>query len=430
MTGDAEASSRSARLADGLLFVWIVAFLGAAAVVALAYPFGHGFDEIEHWSMIVALSRAPTLFPTYGDYRILDADLVHWSAIPNYLAHPPLYYLLMAPLAVLFPDEPRVVRFADLLLVATGLLVALRAGRSRFVAAGDRFLFGVLLFGLSTTCGVAGLVNNDGLLILEFGLLFALVVAERDRPIALALLIAAIGWTKFNGFVFAVLLLALARLAEMARTRRLALGRGDLAVFLGGALGAVPTLVTWLRHGRLVWAPAAFPDWFEHVDPTVAAAFGRFDFAAWFFHAVAIKFAARPALLDLSLAVALLIVLPALLALAPQRGRRAAAEVGRVTTRPAVVALLLYAVLHVVYAWGSMRSTGSMVEAQIRYYVAPWFFVAAAVPVGLSRLPATVARLGRIAVVLLVITASIPASIALGLVVAPSPPTLPSPPAR
>ncbi len=414
MTGPTTAapSSWTDRLADRLLFAWIVAFAAVAVVFAFAYPFGHAFDEIEHWSMIVALWQRPTLFPDYGTYRVLALDLSTWTDQVNYLAHPPLYYLTMGPITALFPGDARPVRLADAALVIAGLAVAARAGARHFAIPADRKVFRFLVFGLSASCGIAGLVNNDALLIFEFGLLFALLADDRRRPLALGIVVAAIGWTKFNGFVAALALVALLRLFETAADRRLRPTRADVAVVLGAAVGAIPTLVCLARVGRPVWSPETFPDWFDHVRPEIAASLAFADFAGWFFRTIGHRFFADGGVLGLSVGLLALLGL-ALVPLAPTGpGRRP----GEALARAGVVMLAVYAGLHLVYAYGSMRGTGSMVEAQARYYVAPWIPLAFAVAFGLARLPARLAPVARAVVVAVVVAASVPMSLAIALV--------------
>ncbi|MDK9696364.1 MAG: hypothetical protein OEL76_08235 [Siculibacillus sp.] len=447
MTRPGDASDLGARLADLLAVAWIAAFAAVAVAFALAYPFGHAFDEIEHYSMIVALHEAPTLFPDLGAQRILAADRAGWSQMPNYLAHPPLHHLAMGPLAGLFPGDVRPVRLAGAALVLVGLLAAWVAGRRRLASPADRLVFTFALFGLPATWGVAALINNDAALVCEFGLLFAALAADRRRPVVVGLLVAAIGWTKFNGFAAALILLALLRLFELRRDGWRPT-QTDVAAALGAAVGAVPTIATLLRWGRPVWRPERFPDWFDHVRPEIAATLSPFDYAVWFFDTVARRFPARIDSFDLALPLLGLIGLAAL-ALRPAAGP----DRGRDLARAGVVALLLYAALHLGYGWRSMRETGSMVEAQSRYYLAPWVFFAFALPIGIATLPATVARLARALVVAVVVVASVPASLVAALVapaavdaghggdrrpgarllapaVDPPPPTPPAPPGR
>jgi hypothetical protein len=398
--------SRGDRLADLAVFAWGCCFVTIAAVFAVIYPFGHAFDEIEHYSMIVALWQHPTAFVDHASLRVLDLDLGAWSERPNYLAHPPLYHLLMGPIAALMPGDVRIVRLVDVAMVAIGLVLALRAGARHLPRAGDRLAFGFLVFGLSTVDGVAALVNNDDLLILEFGVLFALLAADRRRPIAVGLVLAAIGWTKLNGFVAALLVLGLDRLFAAGRDRNLSPRLADLPLALGAGIGLVPMVATWIRWGRPVWTPPEFPAWFDRIRPDLAATTGPLDFARWFFATIGEKLAARPENIDVTFAAGLIVLVGA----ACLAGRAHPEPRIRDLARASWLAFLVYALIHVAYAHQSMRTTGSMVEAQPRYYGAPWIFFAFAVAVGLAALPPLLARAARVVIVGFVLVASIPSS--------------------
>src|SRR5829696_10455775 len=86
----------------------------AAAVVVLAHllialatawhaPFPTEFDELQHLSVIRSQREAPSLFPDHRTERILSLPgLAAWTDKPNYIPHPPLYYLRSRP----FPAPP------------------------------------------------------------------------------------------------------------------------------------------------------------------------------------------------------------------------------------------------------------------------------------------------------------------------------------
>ncbi|MFL5179740.1 MAG: hypothetical protein ACJ8CQ_04280, partial [Microvirga sp.] len=72
----------------------LLAHLLIALATAWQAPFPTEFDELQHLSVIRAQREAPSLFPDHRTEQILSLpSLSAWTDTPNYIPHPPLYYL-------------------------------------------------------------------------------------------------------------------------------------------------------------------------------------------------------------------------------------------------------------------------------------------------------------------------------------------------
>ena len=353
-----------------------------AIVVALTHPLGDGFDERAHYSYVRAMAADPTLWPDHETLRLLAGEALTWSDQPNYLAHPPLYHLLAAPLSALTPGDPRLLRLLDGALVTAGLVLAGLGGLARIADPLARILFVATLFGLPVTIGVAGLVNNDALMIAEIGALVFLLGRDRAPPWAIALLLAALGWTKLTGFVAGATAVGLLRLAAVAEGRARLVSAETALIAAGLLVGLAPLVVTWVQFGRPIWMPAAFPDWFDAVPPADRAGLGLVDFARLYLDHLGRRLPYRAETFHGG-AILIGVFLAAATALLPT-GRpgpdRTLARVGLLTT-------IAFVALHFVHAWASARNQGILTDLQTRYLAAIWPFLAVAVAVGLANLP-------------------------------------------
>lgn len=362
--------------ADNDVTIFLVAivaiFATGAALTLLHIPFPSQFDELQHVSFIVALREAPTLFPTYGTYEVLTPDLRTWSDAINYIAHPPLYYLLLAPLG----DNILVLRAINLAMAVAGFALCAQAGVSLLATRMQRIAYLLVLFAFSKPMLIAGMINNDNLVLLETGLLFWLIAGERRRPFAMAILLALLGWTKFNAFVGLVTMVGLLQIGAIWRRQESLFGKSSLLLAGGVAIGAVPTIANLMRLGALAYVPVHF----LYVEPSARPGFAFPEFAAAFFHQIGNKFLFADGAADM---------LPALIVAAMLGG---AAIFDRTNPRARTIAVcawlatLLFAAIHLRYGWNSFRTLGSMSDAQSRYYVMLWPGFALAAVMGASAL--------------------------------------------
>lgn len=365
-----------------VFFVAIVAiFATGGALTLLHIPFPSQFDELQHYSFIVALREAPTLFPAYGTYKVLTGDLKTWSDAINYIAHPPLAYLLLAPLG----DNILVLRAVNLAMAVAGFALCAQAGVGLLATRLQRIAYLLVLFAFSKPMLIAGMINNDNLVLLETGLLFWLVTRERARPVAVAIVLALLGWTKFNAFVGLVAMVGLLQISAIWRREQSLFGLGSLALAAGVAVGAIPTVANLVQLG----VPAYVPVHFLYVEPSARPDFTFAQFASAFFHQIGYKFLFADGAANMlpALIVAALVAGAAMLDRTNLRARRIAVC--------AWLATLFFAAIHLRYGWNSFRTLGSMSDAQSRYYVMLWPGFALAIVMGASALCAMLPRLTR-----------------------------------
>ena len=343
--------------------------------VALAVPFPNWIDELGHFSMIRAQYDAPALFPDWSVYRMLDvADLSRWSAEPNYINHPALYYLLLAPLFALSAD-PLLFRLVNMAMAVGALLLMLVAVRRRFGADAVSpvwFAFAAAAFPKAAVVG--GAINNDNLAMLAAAGLFAGVMGMPGAVWWLLAGLAVAGWTKLTAFV------ALSAVVGCWLALRLMRGEvrwGDPLIRCAGAgvvIGAAPYLVTLARTGQVVWVHAA--TWY--VPPGERAALDFPGFAAHFFRMLAHKWPAAEGAFPLWVVVGLL----ALMAGTAVLGARA-----RVVRLPMLaygfgIGVLL--AVHLIFGWRSFVALGDLTIAQARYYHVLWPGVALGLAAGMT----------------------------------------------
>ncbi len=386
------------------LFAWVLLFGGFAALSALSLPIDNNYDEIQHYSFIRELWAHPTLFPAYGQYRILAGDLATWTAEPNYLSHPALYYLLTGPLTALFPGQALPIRLFDVALVMTGLVFACQGLLHRMPGFETRVLLVALVFALSESTKMAALINNDDLLVCETGLLIWARAGQRHRPVLVALLLAAIGWTKFNGFVAAALFLGLAHLSATLHGREKLFGRTGLLLLAGVAVGALPALAVFHEFGRLVWVPERFPDWFNYATPEEKAVTTIWTYGRWFGREIGRRFPFQQSLVDV---MPLLLVFLGL-ALSALRPAAARAPDDADIARSGVVTTLAFALIIWLYGWRNFTVSSILSEAQPRYFIVAWFPFVFAVTLGVAALPRPLVRPVALILLAAVIAVSTP----------------------
>ena len=372
------------------LFVVALGLFAIGGLLTLLYvPFPTAYDELQHLSFIHALRDAPALFPHYGAYRVLRPDLAGWTDAFNYIAHPPLYYLLLAP----FGDNITVLRAINLAMALAGFALCAHAGLKLLGTTGQRIAFLALLLVFSKPALIAGMVNNDNLVLLETGVLFQLlaraipscharegghpdsIVESRVRGndsryegtglanvIAIAAVLALTGWTKFNAFVGLTLWVGLLHLATVLRRNERAFGRASFVLLAGVAIGALPALINLATIGSVAYVPVDF----LFVEPSARQSYDFPQFVAAFFGKIGQKIFFMDGVIDLMPAAILMILLGPFAAFA------AAARRTRDIAVAAWAAALLFATVHVFYGWNSFRMLGSMSDAQSRYYAMLW----------------------------------------------------------
>jgi hypothetical protein len=387
-------ASNEINLDAGILFaVMLAAHIFVASSVALYSFFPSSYDEIAHISFIKAMADAPVLFPHYGDYRLLDPkDLSLWTSEPNYLAHPSLYYLFMAPLWSLTGGNVLALRFADVFLSSLGLALTAVAGAKLIEAPRTKLLFILLVFCFPKNPVIGGIVSNDNFVLIAAGLFFWGCASERHRTLFLCLGLILAGWTKLTALVGLGAAAGFLVLYSTLHDREPLFRRTHLALAFATLLGFVPYAVNWLRTGHLLYVPQ---NSFWVLPADQRPDLNIFTFASVFFWRIADKFPALDRMMNDTLPLALL-VLVSLAALASQGEEKA-----RRVAMSFLFALAVFVPIHFFYAWQTFLSAGQTIDAQPRYYNELWPGFALALALACTAIDRKKLPLATIAVVIL-----------------------------
>jgi hypothetical protein len=340
-----------------------------------------GFDEVAQVSYIAAVQRdGPEPLTAL---RLLDPASFRFTAAPNYLNHPPLYYWALAAAGPHLEGQPRALlwyRIVNTLLAVLGLIACLRLGAG--LGRMEFYAYAVPLVAMPVLVPLAGAINNDNaafcggaIAILALSRLVQ-TGGRRFLFMAAAGLIMA-GWAKLTGLLL-VGGVTTAVICYLAWRRRLPKSQfWTLAAAL--AVAAVPYLVliahygspapdTAAQHAMLVsesrqYGWAAMP---RLPFPAYAAEFVTDYFRRWL-----------PGFVPQSPAAWTILFIPVLAVLIAALG--IAAAVRRVAQRcecPADVLVVACAlataatfVVHIVFSYQRHLATGWMLDAYPRYYL-------------------------------------------------------------
>lgn len=358
-----------------LLVVWI--YFTMTLLGALSSPFPTIFDELQHYSVIRAQFEDPALFPDWSRYLLLrESDLTHWSQTPNYINHPSLYYLLLAPLMGV-TSNPLVFRVIDVLL-STGALTIVAVAVHRRVPGqiAPPALFAVMAASFPKAMVVGGIVNNDNLAAMASAVLFAGLVGLQGEAWWIAAGLAIAGWTKLTALI-ALSTVVCAWLG--VRVISGSLKPWDRIVLFAGAgvtLGAIPYLVTYMRTGHALWVSEAA--W--RVPTAERAHLDLAGFSEYFLKLFVLKWPASEGLYSYPVAIVGLLT-PLLLAAMCMRER-----VLRPLTMAYAVGVSVLFTIHLAFGWRSFQELGDLTIAQTRYYNVLWPGIALAATTGASRL--------------------------------------------
>ncbi|WP_158809020.1 hypothetical protein [Beijerinckia sp. L45] len=371
---------KTARPPDAKLWlvVAVAVHILVATAVAVYGAFPSTYDEIAHISFVKAMAEAPVLFPHYGSYRLLDAqNLGVWTSEPNYLAHPALYYLVMAPLWTLTGGSVLALRLADVALSAAGLALAAAAGAKLIEAPRTRLLFILLVFCFPKNPVIGGIVSNDNLVLVAAGLFLWGCASPSRRTLWLGLALALAGWTKLTALVGLGAAAGVLVVYEAWSQPGPRLRRGHAALALAVLVGLVPYLVNWTRTGHLLYVPE---NGFWTIPVAQRLTLDFWGFVAVFFGRIVEKFPAADRMMDDAwpLAGVVLVAFAALRAKGEGRARRVATGF--------LAALVIFVPIHLFYAWKTFLTFGQLSDAQPRYYNELWPGFALALALGCTAL--------------------------------------------
>ncbi|VVS97328.1 conserved membrane hypothetical protein [Sphingomonas sp. EC-HK361] len=360
--------------------VALALFAACALWIAAKMAFPSTYDELQHLSVVEAQREAPQLFADARDYRVLDArDPSRWSAKANYINHPSLYYLLMAPLRAATPSI-LALRLANVALALMALAILLWAALPRLAPAA-RWPFAILAGAFPKAAVIAGMVNNDNLAALAASMVFAGLVGAPGAAWWIAIGLALAGWSKLTALIALGAVAGVHLILRMKAGPRSMGSRALVPIAIGAAIGALPYLVTWWHTGALLYVnDAAF-----FVPPALRPLFHPADFTSAFLRALVMKWPAAESHLPFPLALAVL-GLPLLLTAVAATRRDPARLVA--TAYLAGTAILL--VIHLWFAWSAYRRIGDLTIAQPRYYGVLWPGIALGAAAALGRTPRAV----------------------------------------
>jgi hypothetical protein len=377
---DRRGPERQARfgLSTTTLFV-IGAYFAITFGLALSAPFPTMIDELQHFSVIRAQFEQPTIFPDWSRYRVLSAgDLTQWSTVPNYINHPSLYYLLLAPLMAI-TGNPLVFRLVNVMLSTGALTIVVIAANRRFAHdVVPPTLFAIIAACFPKAAVVGGMINNDNLAAVAAAALFAGLLSVPGEAWWIASALAIAGWTKLTVFVA---LAAIACASLVLRLLRRDRQRRDLLPLIAGTgagilVGAIPYIVTFLRIGQLVWVCEAA--WRIPLAARVHLDFA--GFSRHFLEILALKWPAGEGVYPFWAAVA---GLGTLLIMAIIGLRDTVLRPLGMAYAAGVVVLFM---VHLAFAWHAFRTMGDLTIVQTRYYGALWPGVALTATAGARRI--------------------------------------------
>jgi hypothetical protein len=347
-----------------VLLVVCTAHVFVATSVALYSFFPSNYDEIAHISFVKAMAEAPVLFPHYGDYRLLDPkDLGLWTSEPNYLAHPSLYYLFMAPVWILSGGSALALRLVDVGLSSVGLALTAAAGARLITVPRTKPLFILLVFCFPKNPIIGGIVSNDNFVLIAAGLFFWGCASPRHRIFWLCLALVLAGWTKLTALVGLGVATSVLMLYEMLQEGKPSFRRGHIALGFALLLGFVPYAVNWTQMGHLLFVPQ---NSFWIIPAEQRLHFDIFGFLGFFLQQIVNKFPAGDRMMDATFPLIGLV----LFSFAAFRSR--GDDKARRVALSFLAAFLIFVPIHFYYAWHTFLSSGETCDAQPRYYNELW----------------------------------------------------------
>ena len=149
-----------------VIAVILALFVIAAAANAVRKDLTLGFDEVAHLSYIAHLQSTGDTWPRLEELRLLDPATFRFTAVPNYLNHPPMFYGLLARLGPAIENQPnavRVHRFINVALATIGLAVLMALAVAAGLPRLETYAYCVPLAAIPVLAPLAGTINNDNL---------------------------------------------------------------------------------------------------------------------------------------------------------------------------------------------------------------------------------------------------------------------------
>jgi hypothetical protein len=392
---------QSAASGRGIVAIILLLFVLSAVFSAQRKDVTQGFDEVAHVSYVAALQKSGELWPALGTLKMLDPATFRFTGEPNYLNHPPLFYLLLARLGPILENHPEAIflhRYLNIIMSVLGLAPLMAIGLAAPFERLRLYAYCIPLACIPVLAPLAGAVNNDNAAFAggTLATLAAWQLVANGRTVWLLAVLAGVvvaAWAKLTGLMLAGGMVAAVLLYLLWR------GRFQrawvLPILCTAVLAAAPYALFIAQYG----SPTPSTPGLRAMFDTGARAAGWADAERLSFPAYAAHFVSEfvigwiPALAErnaLNLAMLAIPILALLYAgaglmLSLRRIFRREETTLDVIVAAGSAAIAATFACHLIYSYGNHLATGWMMEAYPRYYLP----LAAIVPLaGLSLLSA------------------------------------------
>ena len=365
--------------------ILLALFVLSAAFAAQRKDVTRGFDELAQASYVAQLQRSGEIWPALGALRMLDPASFRFTAAPNYLNHPPLYYWLLAWLGPRIEGNPSALlahRLLNVLIAAIGLAALFAIGPAAGLRPPELYALWLPLVCIPVLPQLAGAINNDnaafaGGAVAAFAA-FRLFDTGAMRWLLLALAgMVAASFAKLTGLLLVGGLVGglVILLAWRGRLPRVWL----VSIAVAGLLAAAPYAIFIAQYGSpapetpaqfaLLASGAREAGW-ANTPPRSLPAFAAAFFAAFLAEWMPVL-AQRNALQNALLVLPLIAVLIGIVGIYCS-ARRVMSRSGNALDAVVVAgALAIAATLaaHLGFSWHRHLATGWMMDAYPRYYL-------------------------------------------------------------
>lgn len=373
----------------GLYLLLFLIHLLSGLLVASRAEFPTSVDELAHYSYVAEMRENFSLAPRFEDMRLLDPKDGSPTGRPNYMTHPPVYYLLLAHL----PFDVVWMRAANILISALAVGLLCLAGYRYLQDPMQHLVFASAVALCPKAQILSGMINNDNLALL--GGAVVLCGLLRERSLSSALLVGA-GFalgalSKLNAGLLLGLLIAAVHLRDVRSLQF----RYVVVICLFAVIGVAPYLVNLVAYGSPVYIDGST----HFVPEGERLKLNVIDFVFRFFAQIPYTWPALEPGNALNV-----IPLGILLALA-LLSRDANARGGVL-----LLVLALAVMLHIGFMYRLYLEVGYSHGAYFRYYLPLWPVIAWGAAWGLKRLPKRSHAVTGIVLMLLMLYSSVPLS--------------------
>ncbi len=376
--------------------VAVYAYLCFTAIMEV--PFPNTFDELGHFSYVLHVAESAGWWIDFDDFYMFDViDYAGFTDEPNYINHPPAYYLLMSALSGASSGSAQqdivTLRSINAALSTLGVVVAFALARRMQWEANVFYAFGIILILAPPLPIIGAAVNNDNLGLLGGSLCvlgaYRLLAGDRGAGawvpfmLGLALAVAAKLTSAALCGLFSLFVIGFVAIRDGPRFP----GSVWPWAFAGlGLLSALPYLFFAIEFGSPypnTPGQIAIMEALVEANPTLPERMPPLEFLTHFWSAFAKNWMATPGRNAWERAMIVVPLVSLLLtAYAVIVGGRGLVG-GRRHPAEALIfsgglAMLTMALVHSAYAYRLYLTTGLALGAYPRYYFPLWAIVPAA----------------------------------------------------